>query len=59
MAGGRWRLLSRLAPPAPPDRNARAENDGTTLLITPEALNDFFGRFNEPHDEGEEILPQQ
>jgi hypothetical protein len=32
--------------------------DGTALLITPSALDDFFDRFEEPHDEGEEILPQ-
>lgn len=63
-AGGRWRLLyfqsssevllSRLA-----ERNARAHNDAATLMITPEALEDFFGRFDEPHGEGEEILLQQ
>jgi predicted kinase len=60
-AGGRWRLLyfradrkvllARLA-----ERNAHA--DGATLLITPEALDDFYGRFDEPAGEGEEILLQ-
>jgi len=63
-AGGRWRLLyfqatrevllARLA-----ERNARAETDGATLLITPSALDDFFGRFDVPSGEGEEILVQQ
>lgn len=63
-AGGVWRLLyfkasrevllSRLA-----ERNARAEHDGSVLTITPEALEDFFGRFDEPNGEGEEILIQQ
>lgn len=63
-AGGRWRLLyfrasrdvllSRLA-----DRNARAQDDASALMITPEALDDFFRRFDEPHDEGEEILLQR
>lgn len=63
-AGGVWRLLyfkasrevllSRLV-----ERNARAEQDGSVLMITPEALEDFFGRFDEPVEEGEEILGQQ
>jgi predicted kinase len=63
-AGGRWRLLyfqasrevllARLA-----ERNARAEDEGTALLITPSAPDDFFGRFDEPHGKGEEVLPQQ
>lgn len=44
-------LLARLA-----ERYARAETDGATLLITPSALDDFFGRFDEPQGEGEEIL---
>ncbi|MFE5301663.1 AAA family ATPase [Streptomyces sp. NPDC056632] len=58
-AGGRWRLLyfpvgrgellRRLA-----ERNER--EDANALVVTPEALNDFFGRFEEPHGEGEEIV---
>jgi predicted kinase len=63
-AGGVWRLLyfkasrevllSRLV-----ERNARAEQDGSVFMITPEALEDFFGRFDEPDGEGEEILIQR
>ncbi|MGW2112552.1 AAA family ATPase [Streptomyces sp. NPDC001948] len=57
-AGGRWRLLylpvgrdellRRLA-----ERNERG--DANSLLVTPQALDDFFGRFEEPQGEGEEI----
>ncbi|MBV9143190.1 MAG: ATP-binding protein [Pseudonocardiales bacterium] len=63
-AGGCWRLLyfkagrevllTRLA-----QRNARAATDGTALMITPEALEDFYGRFEEPDGEGEQILLQR
>ncbi|MFG3384208.1 AAA family ATPase [Streptomyces sp. NPDC047999] len=58
-AGGRWRLLyfpvardellRRLA-----ERNAR--QDANALVVTPEALDDFFARFEEPQGEGEEIV---
>ncbi|MFC9735054.1 AAA family ATPase [Streptomyces roseolus] len=58
-AGGRWRLLyfpvardellRRLA-----ERNERA--DANALVVTPEALDDFFARFEEPQGEGEEIV---
>ncbi|MFJ3969806.1 AAA family ATPase [Streptomyces parvus] len=58
-AGGRWRLLyfpvereellRRLA-----ERNER--EDANALVVTPEALNDFFARFEKPQDEGEEIV---
>ncbi|WP_317452243.1 MULTISPECIES: ATP-binding protein [unclassified Streptomyces] len=58
-AGGRWRLLyfpverdellRRLA-----ERNARG--DANALLVTPEALDDFFARFEVPQGEGEEIV---
>lgn len=58
-AGGTWRLLyfradralllARLA-----ERNQRT--DANALRVTPEALDDFFRRFEEPSGEGEEIL---
>ncbi|MEU5792367.1 ATP-binding protein [Streptomyces sp. NPDC047813] len=58
-AGGRWRLLYfpvereelllRLA-----ERNER--EDANALVVTPEALDDFFARFEKPQDEGEEIV---
>jgi predicted kinase len=57
--GGRWRLLyfkvdrevlgQRLA-----DRNRRA--DANALTVTPTALEDFIARFEEPADEGEELV---
>ncbi|GAA2668424.1 MULTISPECIES: ATP-binding protein [Actinosynnema] len=57
--GGRWRLLyfavdreellRRLA-----ERNARA--DANALQVTPEALDDFYARFDVPRDEGEELI---
>ncbi|WP_199846464.1 AAA family ATPase [Streptomyces sp. CB01201] len=58
-AGGRWRLLyfpverdellRRLA-----KRNER--EDANALVVTPEALDDFFVRFEAPQSEGEEIV---
>lgn len=58
-AGGRWRLLyfpvgrdellHRLA-----ERNER--EDANALIVTPEALDDFFARFEAPQSEGEEIV---
>lgn len=58
-AGGRWRLLyfpvereellRRLA-----ERNER--EDANALVVTPEALDDFFARFEKPQDEGEETV---
>ncbi|MFJ6213819.1 AAA family ATPase [Streptomyces sp. NPDC092296] len=58
-AGGRWRLLyfpvgrdellRRL------DERSRRE-DANALIVTPEALDDFFARFEVPHGEGEEII---
>ncbi|MFE4976278.1 AAA family ATPase [Kitasatospora sp. NPDC056651] len=58
-AGGRWRLLyfpverdellRRLA-----ERNRRG--DANALIVTPEALDDFFARFEVPRGEGEEIV---
>jgi predicted kinase len=58
-AGGRWRLLyfpvgreellRRLE-----ERNRRG--DANALVVTPQALDDFFARFEPPHGEGEEII---
>lgn len=58
-AGGRWRLLyfpvarlellRRLA-----ERNRR--EDANALVVTPEALDDFYARFDVPEGEGEEIV---
>ncbi|MDH6119369.1 putative kinase [Kitasatospora sp. GAS204A] len=58
-AGGRWRLLyfpverdellRRLT-----ERNRRG--DANALIVTPEALDDFFARFEVPQGEGEEIV---
>lgn len=58
-AGGRWRqlyfpvdraeLLRRLD-----ERNQRA--DGNALRVTESALDDFYGRFEIPHGECEEII---
>ncbi|MCX5275368.1 ATP-binding protein [Streptomyces virginiae] len=58
-AGGRWRLLyfpvdreellRRLE-----ERNRR--QDANALFVTPEALDDFFARFEAPHGEGEETV---
>lgn len=42
-------LLQRLH-----ERNQRA--DANALTVTPEALDDFYARFDEPHGEGEEII---
>ncbi|MCX4406462.1 MULTISPECIES: AAA family ATPase [unclassified Streptomyces] len=59
-AGGRPRLLYF---PVPREELLRrlleARNqreDGNALTVTPEALNDFFARFEPPQDEGEEII---
>jgi predicted kinase len=62
-AGGRWHLiylkvdknelLRRLN-----ERNERS--DANALHVTPQALDDFYARFDEPSDEGEEtIAPQE
>jgi predicted kinase len=45
----REELLRRLE-----ERNER--EDGNALTVTPEALADFYDRFEPPHDEGEEII---
>ncbi|WP_435224348.1 hypothetical protein [Streptomyces sp. Tue6028] len=36
------------------ERNQRT--DGNALTVTPQALDDFYTRFEPPHDEGEEII---
>ena len=58
-AGGRWRLvylkvdraelLRRLG-----ERNRR--EDANALTVTPEMLDEFYARFDEPSGEGEEIV---
>ncbi|MEU6312237.1 ATP-binding protein [Streptomyces sp. NPDC047014] len=58
-AGGRWRLLyfpvgreellRRLE-----ERNRR--EDANALFVSPEALDDFFARFEVPQGEGEEVI---
>lgn len=45
----RGELLRRLA-----ERNGR--EDANALSVSPEALDDFYERFEAPHDEGEEII---
>ncbi|MFE2603556.1 AAA family ATPase [Streptomyces mirabilis] len=45
----RSELLRRLE-----ERNQR--EDGNALTVTPEALDDFYARFEPPHDEGEEVI---
>lgn len=45
----REELLRRLE-----ERNRR--EDGNALTVSPEALTDFYARFEAPHDEGEEII---
>lgn len=62
-ASGTWRLihlkvdkaelLRRLA-----ERNQRSATDANALTVTPEMLDDFFARFEEPSGEGEEIIPR-
>lgn len=57
--GGAWRLLyfkgdrqvlaQRLA-----ERNRRV--GANALAVTPSALDDFIARFDEPYDEGEELI---
>ena len=45
----REELLRRLS-----ERNER--EDANALTVTPQALDDFYARFEPPHDEGEEII---
>ncbi len=58
-AGGRWRLLYFPVDRAELLRRLAARNlreDPDALTVTPEALDDFSQRFEQPHDEGEEIV---
>ncbi|MCX4617969.1 ATP-binding protein [Streptomyces mirabilis] len=58
-AGGRPRLLYFPVPRTEllrrlDERNQR--EDGNALTVTESALNDFYARFEPPHDEGEDIV---
>lgn len=58
-AGGRWRLLYFPADRAELLRRLKERNlreDANALMLTPEALDDFIARLQEPHGEGEEIM---
>ncbi|MEU6381658.1 ATP-binding protein [Streptomyces sp. NPDC046909] len=58
-AGGRTRLLYFPVDRAELLRRLEERNrreDGNALTVTPEALNDFYDRFEPPHDEGEEVI---
>lgn len=57
-AGGRWRLIYLKVDPAEllrrlTERNSR--DDANALMVTPEMLQDFFARFEEPVGEDEHI----
>jgi predicted kinase len=57
--GGRPRLLYFPVPREELLRRLEARNqreDGNALTVTPEALDDFFARFEPPHGEGEEVI---
>lgn len=58
-SGGRWRLLYFPVPRAEllrrlAERNVRG--DANALVVTSEALDDFFARFEPPAGEGEEVI---
>ncbi|MGW3498594.1 ATP-binding protein [Streptomyces sp. NPDC001020] len=58
-AGGQWRLLYFPVDRAELLRRLEARNrreDANALTVTPEALDDFHGRFEPPHGEGEETI---
>ncbi|MFI6658070.1 AAA family ATPase [Streptomyces sp. NPDC050523] len=58
-AGGRWRLLYFPVPRTELLRRLQERNrreDGNALTVTESALDDFYARFEPPHDEGEEII---
>ncbi|CUU61270.1 Predicted kinase [Parafrankia irregularis] len=60
--GGRWRLLYFKADTEVLRRRLRERNhrtDGNALTVTDEALDDFLARFEEPVDEGEEVIVQR
>ncbi|MDQ1293270.1 MAG: hypothetical protein QG608_1151 [Actinomycetota bacterium] len=57
--GGRWRLLYFPVPREVLLERLRARNecdDANALTVTPEALDDFFARFDVPCGEGEEVV---
>jgi len=58
-AGGRPRLLYFPVPREELLRRLEERNereDGNALTVTESALDDFYARFEPPHDEGEEII---
>lgn len=58
-AGGRWRLLYFPVPREELLRRLQERNrrsDANALTVTEAALDDFYARFEPPHDEREEIV---
>jgi hypothetical protein len=57
--GGTWRLLYFKADPEVLIRRLAERNrrdDANALAVTPSAVEDFIARFDEPLDEGEELV---
>ncbi len=58
-AGGRWRLLYFPVPRQELLRRLSERNrrrDANALMVSPQALDDFYARFEPPVGEGEEII---
>jgi predicted kinase len=58
-AGGRWRLIYLKVEKAELLRRLHQRNertDANALRVGPEALDEFYARFDEPSGEGEEVL---
>jgi hypothetical protein len=58
-AGGQWRLIYLRADKAELLRRLGERNlrqDANALVVTPEMLDDFYARFDEPFDEGAETV---
>ena len=58
-AGGSWRLIYLRVDRAELLRRLGARNlraDANALTVTPEALDEFYARFDEPFGEGEEVV---
>ncbi|MBR7839741.1 ATP-binding protein, partial [Actinospica durhamensis] len=58
-AGGTWRLIYLKVDKAELLRRLRERNlraDANALPVTPDMLDDFYARFDEPNAEGEEII---
>lgn len=58
-AGGRWRLIYLKVEKAELLRRLGQRNertDANALTVSPEALDEFYARFDEPSGEGEEVL---